>query len=730
MSTIQFRLLPVATAVSLAIVTMSSAAVIAEEQSSKAVERLEVKGSYTVNEVVDTATGLGLTLRETPQSVSIITEQRMRDQNMNTILDTVKHSVGVSSTELDNVRSSFKSRGFEVSNYQIDGVPIAWSLAGDAGETVADVAIYERVEFVRGATGLLTGAGDPSASINLVRKHANSTDLTGYINVSAGSWNKKQVTADVSNGLNDSGSIRGRVVGKYVKGDSYWDQYEEDTSVLYGVLEADLTNSTLLRLGASYQNRDPKAATWGALPGVFGDGSLAVWDRSKTSGADWTRWETTSTNYFVNINHAFSNGWQLVANYNRMEYEKDSKLLYISGPFNLDTGQYEGLDKETGSGLNAQRYRAYGETKQDSFDIQLKGDYQLFSQQHEFVLGAISSKQSIETDSYQPLGGGICGGYDCIPVSNFYNWNNLAELAEPAWDETPVRAEDVTINQKGFYAATRIAATDSLKFIVGGRISNWDRAGLWYSANEDFGDTGVFLPYLGALYDLTEQHRIYASYTEIFKVQNAYDANDRILDPLEGKSYELGLKSTFLDDRLHTTVAIFQINQDNLAEATGSMGPGNRPVSRAIDGTESKGFELEVVGKPVDGWNISAGYSQFKAEDSYGNDVNTDSPRKQFKLFTTYQFLDALPELTIGGGVNWQSDTYMTDGTLRLEQKAYALVDLMARYDIADNMNLQFNVANLFDKEYYNYMTVFDVAYTQYRYGTPRNFTVSFNYAF
>lgn len=720
MSTIQFRLLPVATAVSLAIVTMSSATVIAEEQSSKAVERLEVKGSYTVNEVVDTATGLGLTLRETPQSVSIITEQRMRDQNINTVLETVKNAVGVSSTELDNVRSSFKSRGFEVSNYQIDGVPIAWSLAGDSGETVADVAIYERVEFVRGATGLLTGAGDPSASINLVRKHANSTDLTGYVNVSAGSWNKKQVTADVAGGLNSSGTIRGRIVGKYLNTDSYWDQYEERSDVLYGVLEADLSAATLFRVGASYQNRDPKAATWGALPAVFTDGTFTDWDVSKTTGTDWTRWETTNTNYFVNLNHAFSNGWQLVANYNRMEYEKDSKLLYVSGA----------LDKDTGQGLSAQRYYAYGETQQDSFDIQLKGDYQLFNQQHEFVIGGITSKQSIETDSYTPVGGNLCFGYDCIPVSNFYNWNNLAELAEPVWNETPVRAEDVTINQKGFYAATRIAATDSLKFIVGGRISNWDRAGLWYSANEDFGDTGVFLPYLGALYDLTEQHRIYASYTEIFKVQNAYDANDRILDPLEGKSYELGLKSTFLDDRLHTTVAIFQINQDNLAEATGSMSPGNRPVSRAIDGTESKGFELEVVGKPLEGWNISAGYSQFKAEDAYGGNVNTDSPRKQFKLFTTYQFVDLLPELTIGGGINWQSETSAAGDGVQLTQAAYSLTNLMARYDIADNMNLQLNVANLFDKKYYNYMTAWGDAYTQYRYGTPRNVAVSFNYSF
>lgn len=719
MSTIQFRLLPVATAVSLAIVTMSSADVAAEEQSSKAVERLEVKGSYTVNEVVDTATGLGLTLRETPQSVSIITEQRMRDQNINTVLETVKNAVGVSSTELDNVRSSFKSRGFEVSNYQIDGVPIAWSLAGDSGETVADVAIYERVEFVRGATGLLTGAGDPSASINLVRKHANSTDLTGYVNVSAGSWNKKQVTADVAGGLNSSGTIRGRIVGKYLNTDSYWDQYEERSDVLYGVLEADLSAATLFRVGASYQNRDPKAATWGALPAVFTDGTFTDWDVSKTTGTDWTRWETTNTNYFVNLNHAFSNGWQLVANYNRMEYEKDSKLLYF----------YGAIDKETGEGLNAQRYRAYGETQQDSFDIQLKGDYQLFNQQHEFVIGAISSKQDIATDSYTPIGGDMSGGYDRVDVGNFYQWTGLAE---PEWEANPVRAEDVSIKQEGVYAATRLSVTDELKFIVGGRISSWDREGLWYGAVEDYGNNSVFVPYIGALYDLTEQHRLYASYTEIFKAQDRRDANNSLLDPVEGKSYEIGLKSTFLNDLLHTTVAVFQINQDNLAVVDPDFVPNaeQQTAYYGADGTESKGFELEVVGKPLEGWNISAGYSQFKAEDAYGAKVSTDSPRKQFKLFTTYQFVDLLPELTIGGGINWQSETSAAGGGVQLTQPAYSLTNLMARYDIADNMNLQLNVANLFDKKYYNYMTAWGDAYTQYRYGTPRNVAVSFNYSF
>ncbi len=187
----------------------------AAQQDNEEIEKIVVTGKYTVNEVIDTATGLGLSLLETPQSVSVITAARIKEQKLDTLTDTVLNAIGVSAKEVDNVRNTLQSRGFDITNYQIDGVPLSWSLAGDSGETIADVAIYERVEFVRGATGLLTGAGDPSASINLVRKHANSTDLTGFASVSLGSWNNKEVMVDVANGLTNDGSVRGRVVAKY-----------------------------------------------------------------------------------------------------------------------------------------------------------------------------------------------------------------------------------------------------------------------------------------------------------------------------------------------------------------------------------------------------------------------------------------------------------------------------------------------------------------------------------
>ncbi|QIB67563.1 TonB-dependent siderophore receptor [Kineobactrum salinum] len=685
-----------------------------------AIEEVTVTGKYSVGQTLDTATGLGLTLQETPQSVSILTHERMQDQDITTILEAVNNAVGVTSEEVDNVRNNFHSRGFRIDSYQIDGVPTSWSLGGDSGETVADTAIYERIEFVRGATGLLTGVGDPSASINLVRKHADSSELNGYVDVATGRWNKRRLSADISSGLNESGSVRGRVVARHLSGESHVDYYEDDKNVFYGVVDADLSATTLLRVGVSYQHSNPEGTVWGALPTFFSDGSKTRWDVSKTTAMDWNRWETTNTNYFLSLNQVFDNGWELLANYNKLLYEKDTRLLYVYGD----------LDRETGAGLNAQRYRSDGESKQDSFDVQLKGDFSLFNQTHDFVLGALYSDQEAETFTQDPLGGDMSGGFDRVDVDNFYEWG---DLREPEWSEERIQSQDIATEQRGYYAATRISATDNLKFILGGRLATWLRTGFDWSGNIDYGDEDEFIPYAGALYDLTDTHRVYASYTEIFKPQSNRNAGGNFLDPLIGKSSEIGLKSRFLNDRLHTTIALFDIEQDNLAQVdTDYVGtPEQRTAYIAAQGAQSTGIELEVVGQPIDGWNITAGYSQYTAEDAQGDDVNTDIPTRQFNLFTTYRFEDSMPGLMIGGGLKWQNQTY-SEGTNpignpdRFTQDAYVLANLMARYAFTDSLHVQFNAANITDEKYYSQVGQF----SSYRYGTPRSYTVSLNYRF
>lgn len=720
----KFKLLPLSAAILLSLhsqlgIAQGTAKDAAAKKSSNSLEEVTVTGKYSVGETkaLDTATGLGLTIAETPQSVSVLTFERMQDQNITSILEAVNNAVGVTAEETDNVRNGFYSRGFAIDSYQIDGVPTSWSLGGDSGETVADTVIYERIEFVRGATGLMTGVGDPSASINLVRKHANSKELTGYVDVGVGSWDKKTVAADVGTGLNESGTVRARLVGRYQGGESFVDYLEDDKSTLYGVMEADLTDATLVRVGVSYQHNDPKGATWGVLPGFFTDGTRPDWDVSKTTAMDWTRWESTNTNYFASLNQTFNNGWELLANYNHMSYETNTRLLYV----------YGSLNKETGAGLNAQRYHSDGESKQDSFDIQLKGDFNLFNQTHDFVAGALYSDQSADTYTQLPVG--VTTAWDQIPVENFYDWY----VPEPEWASATSHDQNIETEQRGYYAATRLSATEKLKFIVGGRLATWLRTGYQWNSGVDYGDKNEFIPYAGALYDLTDAHRIYVSYTEILKPQDELDANGVFLDPLVGESVEIGLKSRFLDDRLQTTVAYFDIQQDNLAQVDTSFveTPDQKTAYIGADGANSKGFEIEVVGQPIDGWNISAGYTQFTIEDANGNDLNTDNATKSLKLFTSYEFGGALQNLMLGGGVNWQNETYSKGVNPigqadRLTQDAYALVSLMARYAFTDDLSVQFNAANVTDEKYYSQVGYF----TTYRYGTPRNYTLSMNYKF
>ncbi|GAB3273620.1 TonB-dependent siderophore receptor [Parahaliea aestuarii] len=681
----------------------------AEAQAPGNLEEVVVTGSYLLTGEMDMATGLGLTPLETPQSVTVITSQRILDQNLDTISDVVVNAAGVSLQEIDDVRNTFSSRGFEIRNYQVDGVPLPWSLAGDSGETVVDMSLYERVEVVRGATGLMTGAGDPSASINLVRKHARDTELTGYVDGGFGRWNNYETTADVSSGLGFDGALRGRVVAKHSEGESYQDFLEEESDVFYGVLEADLSDSTLLRVGASYQQNDPTGATWGALPTWFTDGTRTDWSRSKSTAADWTRWETRNENYFVNAVQEFSNGWQLRANYNRVENGQKTRLLYLSGD----------VDKATGEGLSYFPYRASGESVLDSVDVQLRGDFGLFGRQHEFVLGALHSEQSAETEVWTAL--------DFYSVGNFFAWDGSSP--EPRWSDTTRMDQDIETEQEGYYGAVRLAASDSLKFILGARLASWERQGVEYGAVLDYGDDDVVIPYAGVLYDLGEQHRLYASYTEIFQPQNERDTSGNTVDPLEGKSYEAGLKSAWLNGALETSFALFQIEQDNLAEPTGIVDPETLEMFYyAAQGTETTGAELEVVGNLSDNWQFSASFTQFSAEDADGEDVNTDAPRKLLKLFTTYQW----NRLTVGGGVNWQGEIYAatsnpaTQEPGRLTQDDFALVNLMARYAFSDSLSVQVNLDNLLDEKYYSQVGFFN----QYRYGTPMDYSLHVSYRF
>ncbi len=670
----------------------------------------EGTASYTPR-ITRASTGLALSPRETPQSVTVVTRQRIEDQNMQSVKDVLLNTPGISLQNQDTERYSFNSRGFSIDTYLYDGIPttITGGNGWAAGESAIDPIIYDRVEVVRGATGLMTGAGNPSAAVNLVRKRAWSKDFKADLSLGAGSHDTYRASADLQTPLTEDGRIRGRIVGAHQQGHSYLDRYSNRKSIFYGTIEADLTDSTILRLGYQYQDNSPKGSSWGGFPLWYADGSRTDWDRGLNIGTDWSKWASTTQGAFLNLEHKFDNGWRVDAMLNHSKNEADEKLLYITG----------WPDRETGLGMNPSPARYYGGRTQNSADVKVSGPIELFGRKHELVFGASHSRQKALFYSQESS--------NVAPIGNFYDWDG--SYPEPVWGEESV-SMDTRTRQTGVYAAARLNLTDSLHVILGGRYSQWKRE--TEGASPFSFRKNAFTPYAGILYDLNDNLTAYASYTSIFNPQEYQDRDGGWLDPLEGNSYEVGLKGSFLEGRLNASAALFQIDQDNLAQQdVGYLVPGTtNQAYYAAKGTRSRGYDLEISGEPLEGWNVMAGMTHWTAHDAERNAIQTNQPRTMIKLFTTYTFKGSLHGLTVGGGVNWQSDVYTLatgpNGKEKVSQESYALVDLMARYQFNDRVSVQLNMNNLLNKKYYLQIG----SYSQGAWGAPRNFmaTVSYKY--
>jgi outer-membrane receptor for ferric coprogen and ferric-rhodotorulic acid len=673
----------------------------------------EGTGSYTTS-AMNSATGLPLSIKETPQAVTVVTRQQIDDQQARSLTEILRGTTGVSEGTLDSERSTFSYRGFDVDSYQYDGVPTTFNSAFAGGESDLDSIIYDRVEIVRGATGLMTGAGNPGASVNLVRKRATSTSVTGEVTASAGSWDNFRSTVDLSAPFNNEGTVRGRFVAAGQMGESFIDRYEKKKGVLYGTVEADLTDDTTLRIGADYQVNRPTASTWGGALGTgwFSNGDEINWPRSFNGAPDWSRWNSTAQTQFVTLDHHFDNGWNGQLGYTHSKQEYDAKMGMSIGGL---------IDPSTWTSATTKVYSEWyeGYREQHTLNAKLDGTFDLFGRSHEVTFGGSSSWQ----DNYATVRKAL-SRQDY--TGSLLDWDG--SYSEPVWGG-PTGQLDNSTRQVGLYGAARLDIADPLKLIVGARYTNY---------RNDLTDTyNVVSPYAGVVFDVTNDISVYASYTDIFQPQDEQDKNGDYLDPLQGSNYEAGVKGAFFDDRLNASFSVFLTKQDNVAEADlDGLVPGSGAQAYyGVDGTESKGFEIELGGEILPDWNIKAGYSRFNIKDPDGADLNTATPRQTFNLFSTYQFSGALEKLTVGGGLRWQSGVWATvwgaDGSgelvqRRAEQGSYTVVNLMARYDFTDQTALQLNANNIFDERYYSQVNF----YSTRNYGDPRNFTLKLTHKF
>jgi outer membrane receptor for ferric coprogen and ferric-rhodotorulic acid len=512
-----------------------------------------------------TATKMGLTIRETPQSISVVTRQQIDDLALTDLPQVLDRVPGITVGRNDSERLTFYSRGFEVENIQFDGVPNTVDAASQYTTTLADSAVYDRVEVVKGATGLLTGAGYPSATLNLVRKRP-TREFRASAEVSGGSWDRYRGVADVSAPLAAGGKLRARVVAAVQNAGSYVNHYSRDTRNFYGIVEGDLGPRTTLSAGVDYMTTRARGSSFGHIPLFYSDGTRTNFDRSFNPAARWAYWNNESTNIFAQLKHEWGQDWKLDLSASHLRQTRDA--LFGSAYF----GQ---IDKATGGGIRMLSGYIPNQATTNAVNLALTGGFELLGHRHELMLNGTFSRQTRASQLY---------GSIFTPIDNYFAWDG--SIAQPAFTKTSDR--DTRTNEKGLAGAIRLRPTDRLSVIGGARVS-------WYSlydgsravgngavsVSDDLSIKGKVTPYAGVVYDVTPQWSLYGSYTDIFRPQTYYKySNGAPLAPLTGQSLEAGIKGTVLEDRLNVSLALFRIRQNNYAQVDGGFTPqGDDPMS-------------------------------------------------------------------------------------------------------------------------------------------------------
>ncbi|WP_234086854.1 TonB-dependent siderophore receptor [Azonexus sp. R2A61] len=670
--------------------------------------------SYTTRSM-QTATRLPLSIRETPQSVSVITRQRMEDQGLTQLPDIVQQTAGLSMVQSGNAGSDSSpiySRGFQVENYMVDGIGHLHSNYSSIFQS-NDMVLYDRVEIVRGATGLMNGIGTPSATINLIRKKPTA-EFQGYVKAETGSWDRYRLEADLSAPLNAAGTLRGRGIVAWQDNDSYIDRLNETKKIVSGIVEADLSSNTLLTAGLTWQRHDATGHSRGGLPLFNSDRTRTQWRRSDSAAASWASSRRENLAAFVSLEHRFANEWKVKGSYSYDRTEYDEQLGYATGG---------NPNPATGAGVSMYAGRWAGPPVQHSLDVSASGPFTLFGRRHDLVFGSTLSRTKQDAEAYHL--------WHVLAVPNIYTWDGNTP-GKP--DNSPVGDFNYKEMTKSAYLTARFKPFDPLSIIVGARTTTWEDETYNRSYATGATDnvtrkwTNQVTPYAGIVYDLTQQWSLYASYTDIFKPQSNRDPGGNYLDPLLGKAYELGSKAELFDGKLNLAAAVYRIEQDNLAVMIpGVTAPDGSQAYRAEAGTTTRGFEIEVGGQLARHWQASAAFSRNLPQNAQGKLLNTNVPQNALKLFSSYRMPWVGNGLTVGGGLRWQnrtwSDLTVLGSPARVTQESYTLVDLMARYDITKQFSATFNAYNLFDK---TYQTSSASAY----YGEPRSFRLSLAYRF
>ncbi|WP_417815724.1 TonB-dependent siderophore receptor [Thalassospira alkalitolerans] len=660
--------------------------VLVEAQANNPGDPAATEGTNSLTTTVASVGSKGNeTIRELPQSVSVVTAKRIEDQNFQYLDDAMRYTTGVQVLTNNNGRSSIYSRGYEIDNVQTNGVPAPYS---SLDGTSPNLAMYDRIEVLRGPAGLYGGSGEPSATINLVRKQARD-ELSGSASVGYGSWNHYSGQGDVSVPLTEDGSVRARAILSADYRESFVDVVENNNELGYGTLDIDVNDDTFLSVGLSHEHKDMVPSN--ALP-TFSDNTLLDVSTSTFVGAKWNTFDNTSDDVYLDLKHQFSSDTEGKISARYSVRNVNMKYAYTRSAAAADyTAQFYALDRHV---------------DEDAFstDAYLNHDFDMLGYTQTVTVGS-DFRYSNQDLAYSNQ---LLGSYSIF--------NN--DLPEP--NNAITNSQTTESSQFGTYGKIKLQTFDDVTFSFGGRSS-------WYNSivtnNLTGADTSnvtedaVFVPFAGVVYDVTDDFSTYFSYTSIFEPQNTTTTvNGEQIEPRTGKQYEVGLKGEHFGGLMNTHLSLFQIEDQNRA----AQDPSNTSFSIASGEIRTRGVEAEISGEIFENLQGFLSYTYLDSKDIDQSDSDSYSsyaPKHYVTSWADYSFDQGnLDGLSIGGGVTWSDHFSYNNG---VKASSYTVVDGRIGYEINDNLALALNANNILDEKYYSRVATFR---TFNFYGPSRSF--------
>lgn len=677
------------------------AQVFADEAEADAAGRITVIGRQA-EDIATGATGLPLTIMETPQSVTVVDRGVLDDFAFDETNDVLRYVTGVNVEQVETDRTYYNARGFDITEAMVDGInlPNIWGPTIGAIDTVA----WDSIEVVRGANGLMSGVGNPSGTINYRRKHSTGESRVSA-ELSAGSWGKVRGEFDIDTPITRDGRWAIRVTGAAQNADSYLRDYRAERTAIQGVIDGQVSDTVRVSVGYTRQQSTTRGVMWGALPLLDSAGNQLEWDFATSTTQDWAYWKKTDQTAFGEVAWNFAPGWTVKTHLTRRIYDEPSRLFYVYGTPDADTGLglygYPG-----GYEANARGWIS---------DTSVQGTFKLLGREQKLNLGA-----QYTTGTF---------GYLTFPVPGTDPaWGALPSLAD-GWDGTEipfpafgaaVESARIKDRQWRLRGSTDLSLHERINLILGANYVDVRTTGTTFGVSAARAESAIS-PFVGATFKVLPGVNLYASYSDIFNPQKEISTSLTPLGSAKGKSFEAGIKGESADKALFGSVAVFRSEQSNLAESAGYDPALGQTLYTGID-VRSTGIEAEIGGTITQGLTVQGGVSHLSLKDRAGNPVRSYVPRTTANLLVRWTPVDALH---LGAGVRWQNTVSITNATGTIRQDDYATLQLQAGYDLSEHVSFNLNVANATDHKHLTSL-YWDQAY----YAAPRSVTGSIRMTF